>query len=130
MSKYTNSSSVKVIYDDPVTCTRRAFLPGDVFWAQSPGTENLPTDDLTIDSLCDHYGVRTRREFVAGGDIGPDYVSGSEGLVKMLDEFVGVGLSEDLTGKRFKRTIFYYEDATYPTQWTNIFETYLLEGQC
>jgi len=130
MSKYTNNSGVKVIYDDPVTCRRRQFLPGETFWAQSPGTENLPTGDLTVDDLCDHYGVRTRREFVEGADIGVDYVAGSEGLVKVLDEFIGVGESQPLTDVRFKRTIFYYRNATYPTQWTEIFETYLLEGQC
>jgi len=84
---------------------------------------------MVVDDLCDHYGVLTRREFVQGGDIdGTNYVAGSEGQVKQLDEFVGVGQSESLTGRVFKRTIFKYEDVTYPTQFTAIFETTSVEG--
>ena len=131
MARYQHNGASKVVYDDPVTGKQRSFLPGETFWAQPTGAINLNPSPLVVLDPNDHYGSLTRRQFVEQSDLdtdGANYVAGSKDQIKILDEFVGVGQGESLSGKIFKRTIFKYQDANRPTVWTSIFETTLVEA--
>jgi len=127
MVLYAQNHDGVVTYDDQVTGTRRKLTSGVNFWAQPRSVANVPDTNVAVLDPLDHYGVFTRRTFVQAGDLGARYVSGSEGQMKYIDEFRGVGLTEDLTGKVFHRTIFYYEDTVNPTVWTSLFEADLEE---
>jgi len=122
--KIQNVSSVDLVYDDPVTGTRRTVVANTEDWCQP--SANLPAVHLAILDPEDGYGKITRRVFVTVADVAADpirYNPGCIGQVHHMDEFNGIGDSQSKQNRLFKRTRFEYSDTTNPTKWTLISET-------
>jgi len=107
----------------------RKVPPDTVFWAQP--LDNWPDPPaLAVEDTDDAYGILTRRTFVEASDVSGDpanYVSGSEGRIKHLDQFAPSGQTQSLSGLEFTRTTFSYQDATRPTKWTALFRAQHVE---
>lgn len=122
--KIRNSSDVDLIYDDPVTGKTRKILAQTEDWCQP--SANLPTTNYVVLDQHDGYGKITRRTFVTAADIAANptkYNPQCLGQVLYIDEFTGVGDSQALSGRLFKRSRFEYADLGNPTKWTTISET-------
>lgn len=122
--KIRNDAAVDLIYDDPVTATTRKIPASTENWVQP--SANLPPGLITVLDQRDGYGKVTRRVFVTAADVAAaplKYNPNSIGQVLYIDEFNGVGDTESLSGKLFKRSRFEYADLENPTKWTRISET-------
>jgi len=122
------SSNSEMVYDDPVTGTKRKIGKNEIVWVQP--SANLPSQHYTVLDPEDGYGKRTRRVLVGVADLAAEpalYNPGCVGQPKYIDEFVGVGDTQSLSGMFFKRSKFIYEDVQNPTKWTAITETEHLE---
>lgn len=121
MARYRNDTSGCFTFTDEVLCKQTNVSPNETFWAEPSATLSAAT---VLDSD-DGYGVKLRRVCVSATDVSDDptnYVNGSAGQTKILDEFRGVGDSESLSGLFFKRIIFRYQDTSCPTKWTEMME--------
>jgi hypothetical protein len=122
--KVLNSASVAVVYDDPVTGAKRTIVAGEQTWIQP--SANVPPGYLNVLDAKDGYGKLTRRVFVTAADVAAAptrYNGGCIGQPLYIDEFNGVGDTESLSNRLFKRTRFEYADPSNPTKWTTITET-------